>query len=197
MEIRRIDHVSGKGSYVVFWSFPVFPKVSAFGPATLGECERWIAENTIAAKTPRDRLEELRAELRAERMSYDELAELQSLAAYIDAGDVELLEAAGIPEGATHPDVWRYAENAPEYATATADLWHWSTNYDAGKGPFTVFLDLIGWSEENIGEPLYDMRPASLGYLELGKLAAALEEYATRPGDVLEWVEGLLAYDGS
>ena len=45
-----------------------------------------------------DRLEYLRAELRAERISYGELAELQGLADCIDPGDVELLEAAGVPE---------------------------------------------------------------------------------------------------
>lgn len=44
------------------------------------------------------RLEYLRQELRAERISYGELAELQSLAAYIAPNDVELLEAAGVPE---------------------------------------------------------------------------------------------------
>lgn len=44
------------------------------------------------------RLEELRVELRAERISYGELAELQSLAKHIPPGDVELLEAAGVPE---------------------------------------------------------------------------------------------------
>ena len=44
------------------------------------------------------RLEYLRQELRQERISYGELAELQSLAEYIDSGDVELLEAAGVPE---------------------------------------------------------------------------------------------------
>lgn len=44
------------------------------------------------------RLEYLRGELRAERMSYGELAELQSLKEYIEDGDVELLEAAGVPE---------------------------------------------------------------------------------------------------
>jgi hypothetical protein len=44
------------------------------------------------------RLEYLRGELRAERMSYGELAELQSLAEHIEEGDVELREAAGIPE---------------------------------------------------------------------------------------------------
>ena len=45
-----------------------------------------------------DRLEELRAELRAERISYGELVELESLAEYIDEDDVELLGAIGINE---------------------------------------------------------------------------------------------------
>jgi hypothetical protein len=48
----------------------------------------------------RSRLEYLRQELRAERISYGELAELQSLAEHIEPGDVELLEAAGVPEHA-------------------------------------------------------------------------------------------------
>lgn len=46
----------------------------------------------------KERLEYLRGELRAERISYGELHELQSLAEHIPAGDVELLEAAGVPE---------------------------------------------------------------------------------------------------
>lgn len=45
-----------------------------------------------------DRREYLRGELRAGTMSYGELAELQDLADKIDPGDVELLEAAGVPE---------------------------------------------------------------------------------------------------
>lgn len=44
------------------------------------------------------RLEYLRGEIQAERISYGEIAELQSLAAYIDSGDVELLQWAGVPE---------------------------------------------------------------------------------------------------
>lgn len=44
------------------------------------------------------RLEYLRGELRAERISYAELAELQGLADHIDPNDVELREAAGLPE---------------------------------------------------------------------------------------------------
>jgi hypothetical protein len=46
----------------------------------------------------KERLEYLRGELRAERISYGELAELQGLAQHIEPGDVELLEAAGVPE---------------------------------------------------------------------------------------------------
>ncbi len=44
------------------------------------------------------RLEYLKGEIRAERISYGEIAELQSLAEYIDPEDVELLQWAGVPE---------------------------------------------------------------------------------------------------
>jgi hypothetical protein len=44
------------------------------------------------------RLEYLRGEIRAERISYGEIAELQGLAEHIEPGDVELLEWAGMPE---------------------------------------------------------------------------------------------------
>jgi hypothetical protein len=46
----------------------------------------------------KQRLEYLRGELRAARISYGELNELQSLVPHIEPGDVELLEAAGVPE---------------------------------------------------------------------------------------------------
>ncbi len=45
-----------------------------------------------------ERLEYLRGEIRAERISYGELAELQALADHIEPGDAELLEWAGVPE---------------------------------------------------------------------------------------------------
>jgi len=51
-----------------------------------------------STKKIKKRLEFLRKELRLERISYGELAELQSLVEHIDLGDVELLEAAGVPE---------------------------------------------------------------------------------------------------
>jgi hypothetical protein len=52
----------------------------------------------VNTKKIKERLEYLRQELRQERISYGELVELQSLAEHIDFGDVELLEAAGVPE---------------------------------------------------------------------------------------------------
>ena len=46
------------------------------------------------------RLEYLRGEIQAERISMGEIAELQSLASHIEPGDVLLLEWAGVPERA-------------------------------------------------------------------------------------------------
>ena len=45
-----------------------------------------------------ERLDYLRAEIEAERISYEEIAELQSLAEHIDPSDTLLLEWAGVPE---------------------------------------------------------------------------------------------------
>lgn len=50
------------------------------------------------AQNIKERLEELRAEINAERISLAEVLELQSLAEHIEPGDVQLLEWAGVPE---------------------------------------------------------------------------------------------------
>ncbi len=68
-----------------------------------GEPLYWSNENgwiglKFKLNAPAERLEYLRGELRAERLSYDELAELQSFAEHIAEDDVELREAAGLPE---------------------------------------------------------------------------------------------------
>ena len=52
----------------------------------------------LTLKQIKKRLEYLRGELRGECISYGELAELQGYADFIEPGDVELLEAAGVPE---------------------------------------------------------------------------------------------------
>lgn len=56
----------------------------------------WLIE--MHAEHVKTRLEHIRKQLRAECISYDELHELQCLAPYIERGDVELLEPAGVPE---------------------------------------------------------------------------------------------------
>jgi len=67
----------------------------------------------------RDRLEHLRGEVRAERISWGELHELQSLSDQIDPFDVELLEAAGVSEA----DAIRRQESAgQEYDDEPAAL---------------------------------------------------------------------------
>lgn len=45
-----------------------------------------------------ERLEYLRGEIEAERISYSELYELQTLAEHIDPSDVLLRQWAGVPE---------------------------------------------------------------------------------------------------
>jgi hypothetical protein len=54
--------------------------------------------NGYAERMAKRRLEYLRGELREGTMSYGEQAELQGLKDYIQSGDVELQEAAGVPE---------------------------------------------------------------------------------------------------
>ena len=52
----------------------------------------------MTKKQAQRRLEYLRGEIQKECISYGEIAELQSLAKYIDSSDVELLQWAGVDE---------------------------------------------------------------------------------------------------
>lgn len=73
-----------------------------YGDQAIGEPGTYgtRAEAQDAAETSyrSSRLEYLRGEIRAERISSGEIAELQSLTKYIESGDTELLEWAGVPE---------------------------------------------------------------------------------------------------
>jgi hypothetical protein len=53
----------------------------------------------------KERLEEIREELNNESISYGELAELQELTEFIEEDDVQLLEAAGVPEFKEEPRI--------------------------------------------------------------------------------------------
>lgn len=65
---------------------------------TTATTTRMAMSMNFKTSNKKDRLEYLRQELRAERISLDELIELQSLVPHIDSDDVELLEAAGVEE---------------------------------------------------------------------------------------------------
>ncbi|MCL4414797.1 MAG: hypothetical protein M1522_08655 [Actinobacteria bacterium] len=87
---------------------------------------------TSSADYELGRLEYLRGELRAERISYGELFELQTLAHRINPGDVELLEAAGVPE---YPDEVEYTVAVSNIFTAT--------------GPVDAVRQMAEWLRDN------------------------------------------------
>jgi hypothetical protein len=75
-----------------------------------------------------------------------------------------------------------------------ATLWDHSvqTEYPT---PATLFLDLVGYSLEEHGQLLIsDMTTVinQLGYLEISMLGEALDQFATRPLDAIQYVEALL-----
>jgi hypothetical protein len=83
-------------------------------------------------------------------------------------------------------------DTAPDYAGDTAHLFSWCEgNYDF-PAPSSLFLDLVGYSEDNHGESLTARKMPSLGYLEIDLLAKALTEYAKRPNDVRAFVDKLM-----
>lgn len=87
-----------------------------------------------------------------------------------------------------------WSDLAPTYCEGVADLYRWSANFD-DFAPWRVFLGLISY--ELHGEPLAlpNMSTALLGYVELGKIAEALTEYANRPQDVERWIGDLLGVE--
>lgn len=87
---------------------------------------------------------------------------------------------------------WEIYENPRKGAEHTTALFEWSRNFDAGKGPATVFLALISYEID--GEPfaLPNMSTACLGFMELDYLGDALKEYAGNPETVNDAIAELL-----
>lgn len=97
------------------------------------------------------RLEELRTELRAERISYGELAELQTLIPHIDKGDVELLEAAGVPE-------FEEFEDLPQNVLDILDQCTGDEDYEDCKRIIKE-LNEIGWTADfGLSAELFDFK---------------------------------------
>jgi hypothetical protein len=89
--------------------------------------------------------------------------------------------------------VWDLLENPPSHSTDVAGLYSWSLSCEGFK-PFRLFLDLIGYSSENLGSNLVNSEDLSegLGFVELGYLAQALLEYSNRPQAVEGFISDLL-----
>jgi len=60
--------------------------------------EEYLVIDCKERNKAKNRLEYLRKEIKAERISQGEIAELQSLVEYIEPGDNLLLEWSGVPE---------------------------------------------------------------------------------------------------
>lgn len=93
----------------------------------------------------------------------------------------------------TTNNLWEMLENPPKYAKRTAELFSWSLNYDYGHRPFYLFLDMVGWTEENGIGKMYAYDFSHLGYMEIDHLGDALKEYADKPSEVTAWVDALMA----
>lgn len=85
------------------------------------------------------RLEELRAEIQAERISTGELLELKSLIPYIDKGDVELLEWAGVPE----------FEELPSEDTYYIEYLNASKRHQRDRAEFKTYEEAKEWGRAN------------------------------------------------
>lgn len=96
--------------------------------------------------------------------------------------------------------VWDYIEQTPDKFQALAELYAWGANFAGGStaNPFPLFLDIVGYSQDNYGsrastwgDGVYD----NLGWVEMDYLGKALCVYADRPSECDDWLTGLLALE--
>jgi len=65
------------------------------------------------------------------------------------------------------------------------ELYEWSTNFESGKNPFCVYLDLIGYSKEHYGNNFVDNPSDYLGYLEYTMLSNCLALFENNGYDTI------------
>lgn len=82
-------------------------------------------------------------------------------------------------------------ESVREYAgdrmAAIMDLYDWSKNHDH-PSPWIFFLDLVGYSQDNFGETLYEGKRIYGQHIDLDYLADALKCWAVRPNDARDLI---------
>lgn len=134
----------------------------------------------------KERLEYLRGEINAERISQGELIELQGLAPHIEEGDVQLLEWAGVPEFPELPKL-PLPNDSFEHAIVIASVWQ-KDDWDDETPPFALLLLL------RVDSPYYVVveitanrdgtwRPAKVLGEEIYNINDAVRAYADNGGD--------------
>jgi len=80
---------------------------------------------------------------------------------------------------------------------AVIDFYQWSLNYEY-PSPFSYFLDLIGYSSEELEDTLGDWSKVQekISYLELRYFAEALTEYVNNPDPVYNLIKELVEVEG-
>jgi hypothetical protein len=93
-------------------------------------------------------------------------------------------------------EYWQMLETETKNTEGVRMLAMWSTEHHTAEAPHRtplgVFLDLIGWSEENYGQDLVPDRSGIIGYVEADYLGDALKDWANRPQDVTAWLDRLM-----
>jgi hypothetical protein len=84
--------------------------------------------------------------------------------------------------------IWDELENPA--IESIAELYSWGLNYEQDKNPFFAFCDIIGWSDEHMGENF--LQSISLDFVGSDYVAKALTDYATKPNDVSAYIEKLM-----
>ena len=95
---------------------PLIPTQEELDSEHVGPPEMYLGD--VDAK--KERLEEIRTELDNESISYGELVELEELVEYIEEGDIQLLQAAGVPE--FHEEETIFADERTEETFAFPNL---------------------------------------------------------------------------
>ena len=82
-------------------------------------------------------------------------------------------------------------QHPPAGMAGIASLYQWGQNYDSANNPFVLFLDLMGWSQEELGSTLFEGM-IEQAPVEADLIAVALLNYANAPYDAYSYCSALL-----
>ena len=101
-----------------------------------------------------------------------------------------------LDELTTHDDLTD-TDKVPEKLQPILALYRWSVGAEFGSDykPFHLFLDLVGWSRDELGELLFRAEKhhqLHFGAIEMDYIADALKCWAERPTDSENYINKLI-----